>query len=87
VRRLPMDGLLEECIEEAYDDACLGRVGDLAGRNRVLAKTLADLEIAGVAMRYVDRQGRVAWRATQMLRDHLEDLRLDAEADFDHEDT
>jgi hypothetical protein len=82
-----MDGLVEECIEEAYDDARLGRVGDLAGRNRVLAETLADLEIAGAAMRYVDAKGRTAWKATEWLRDHLENLRLDAELDFDHEDT
>jgi hypothetical protein len=58
-----IDNLLRECVEDALEDGCLGRVGDEAERNRVFAKSLADLEIAGIAMRYVDLKGRVAWRA------------------------
>jgi hypothetical protein len=81
------DKALQECVEQAYEEARLGRIGDLPERDRVLARVLADLEIAGVAMRYVDAKGRIAWRATRVLRDHLEDLRLDAEADYEHEDT
>jgi hypothetical protein len=81
------DKVLQECIDEAYEDARLGRGGDLAGRDRFFGELLAELEVAGVAMRYVDAKGRIAWRATKLLCDHLEDLRLDAESDFDHEDT
>jgi hypothetical protein len=46
-----------------------------------LAETLADLESDGYAMRYLDAEGRVAWRATPKMRDQINDLRLDAEAD------
>ncbi len=37
------------------------------------------------AMRYVDAKGRIAWKATPKLRDYLEDLRLDAEAELAEE--
>jgi hypothetical protein len=86
-QRTIMDSVLQECVEQAYEETRLGRTNDLTEPNGVLTKVLADLEIAGVAMRYVDAKGRIAWRATKLLRDHLEDLRLDAEADFEHEDT
>ena len=33
-------------------------------------------------MRFVDRSGRIAWKATPKLRDYLMDLQLDAEADL-----
>jgi hypothetical protein len=82
-----MDKLLLECVEDALEDGRLGRVRDEAKRKRIFAKSLADLEIAGIAMRYVDAKGRVAWRVTQLVVDHQQDLRLDAEADFDNEDT
>ena len=82
---LLVDKVLRECIEHTYQEARLGRTNDLSERNRVLAQI--DLEIAGVAMRYVDAKGRIAWRATRLLCDHLEDLRLDPLSDFEHEDT
>jgi hypothetical protein len=82
-----MDSVLRECVEQACEKAHLGRIADLLERERILAEALAELEIEGAAMRYVDAKGRVSWRATKRLRDHLEDLRLDAEADFEHEDT
>jgi hypothetical protein len=81
------DKVLQECIEEAYGGEHLGRGDDFAEGERFLATILAELEIAGVAMRYVDAKGRVAWRSTKLIRDHLEDLRLDAESDFEDEDT
>jgi hypothetical protein len=84
---MPTDELLQECIEQAHADARLGRTDDLPEPDALFAEILADLEAAGVAMRYVDPKGRVAWRTTKLLRDHLEDLRLEMEADFEHEDT
>jgi hypothetical protein len=30
-------------------------------------------------MRFLDANGRIAWKATPRLRDHLRDLELDAE--------
>jgi hypothetical protein len=81
------DKVLQECIDEAYEHARLGRGDGLVERDRVLVETLIELETVGVAMRYVDAKGRIAWRSTKLIRDHLEDLRLDAESDFEDEDT
>ncbi|MGB7102464.1 MAG: hypothetical protein WBD95_27335 [Xanthobacteraceae bacterium] len=39
----------------------------------------------GAAMRYLDASGRIAWKATPKLRGYLEDLRLDAEIEFEQE--
>ena len=63
----------------------LGEPTSFPGRDLVFAEVLADLEIDGDAMRYVDAKGRIAWKATPDLRDYLEDLRLDALADFEQE--
>jgi hypothetical protein len=52
-----------------------------------LAEILGDLESGGDAMRYVNCQGQIAWKATPDLRDYLNDLKLDAEADLEDEET
>ena len=52
-------------------------------RDRVSAEMLIELEAAGDAMRFVDGNGRIAWKATPKLRDYLMDLQLDAEADLE----
>jgi hypothetical protein len=51
----------------------------------VLAKILAKLESNGDAMRYLDGEGRIAWKATPRLREYLADLQADAEADAEAE--
>ena len=50
--------------------------------NLLLAKTLAKLEASGDAMRFVDGEGRIAWKATPSLCQYLQDLELDAEEDL-----
>ena len=52
----------------------------------VFAEALADLESQGDAMRYLNSKGRIAWKATPDLRDYLNDLKLDAEADLEDEE-
>ena len=84
--KLLMDKIIRECVEQAYEEVRLGRGRDIAARDRVFAEVLSELEIAGDAMRYVNSKGQIAWRATEKLRDYIEDLRLDAEAEFEHED-
>ncbi len=81
-----MDQILRECVEQAYEERRLGRTGNFPGRARVFAEILAELESNGVSMRYLDAMGRIAWKATPKLRDHLENLRLDAETEFAQED-
>jgi hypothetical protein len=77
-----IDKILREYVEEACQHARLGRNGGCPGRNLVSAEVLAELEASGDAMRFVDAKGRVAWKASPNLRDHLKDLEADAEDDF-----
>jgi hypothetical protein len=44
---------------------------------------LVELEAAGDAMRFVDADGRIAWKATPRLCDHLRDLERDAQDDLE----
>lgn len=81
---MKVDRTLSRCIEEMY--ARLGRVASGSTRNRLFAEVLTDLEIEGCAMRYLNSKGQIAWKATPRLRDHLRDLRLDAEADYANQD-
>jgi hypothetical protein len=83
---IPIDEILQEIVDQAYGAACLGRNGDLPDPDMVSAKVLTELEVAGDAMRFVDSEGRIAWKATPSLRDYLLDLQRDAEAEYKAED-
>jgi hypothetical protein len=84
--KIRMDKIIRELIEEAWEWDRLGRGGDFLDRDRVFIEALIELESQGDAMRYVDSKGRIAWKATSDLRDYLNDLKLDAEDDLEHED-
>jgi hypothetical protein len=81
-----MDKILRDLVVEAYEDGRLRRIGGFPDRERVFAEALADLESDGDAMRYLNSKGRIAWKATPDLRDYLNDLKLDAEADLADEE-
>jgi poly(A) polymerase Pap1 len=81
-----MDKIVRELVEDAWEWARLGRDRDFVNRDRVFSDILADLESDGDAMRYVDSKGRIAWKATPDLRNYLNDLKLDAEADLEDEE-
>jgi hypothetical protein len=78
-----MDKILTEYADKAFETARLRRNGVLATRDLVSAEMLAELEAIGDAMRYLNSDGQIAWKATPQLRDYLMDLRLDAEADLE----
>ena len=79
---IPMDKILRQYADQAYETARLGRNGVRTTRNRVSAETLFELEAAGEAMRYVNPHGQIAWKATPSLCQHLRDMELDAKADL-----
>jgi hypothetical protein len=81
-----LDKIVRELVEESWEWARIGRDRDFMDRSEVFAEALADLESDGDAMRYLDSKGRIAWKATQHLRDYLNDLKLDAEADLADEE-
>jgi hypothetical protein len=78
-----MERNLREVADRAYETACLGRNGVHTRCDWVSARMIAELEAAGDAMRYVNSDGQIAWKATPRLRDYLMDLLLDAEADLE----
>ena len=52
-----MDKILREIVEQAYEEARLGRDRDFVDKNRVFSEALAELESEGDAMRYLDSKG------------------------------
>jgi hypothetical protein len=51
--KILMDRTLKEIVEQAYEEARLGRNGDFPDRDLVFAEVMADLESDGDAMRYL----------------------------------
>ena len=81
--KVALDKILTEYADQAFETARLGRNGAPPARDRVFAEMLAELEAAGDAMRFLNSDGQIAWKATPQLRSYLMDLRLDAEADLE----
>jgi hypothetical protein len=80
---IPVDQVLTEYVGQAYETARLRRNGVHTARDRVSAEVLAQLEVQGDAMRLLDTNGQIAWKATQQFRNYLMDLQLDAEEDLE----
>ena len=80
---IPIDEILTEYADQAYETVRLGRNGVHTARDRVSAEMLVELEAAGDAMRYVNSRGQIAWKATPHLCQYLMDLQIDAEADLE----
>jgi hypothetical protein len=78
-----MDEILQEVADQAFETARLRRDGVHTARDPVSAEVLSELEAAGDAMRFVDANDRIAWKATPKLRNYLMDLQRDAEADLE----
>jgi hypothetical protein len=78
-----MDQVLTEYANQTYETARLGRNGVQSTRDRVFAEVLTKLEASGDAMRLVDANGRIAWKATPQFRNYLMDLETDAQGDLE----
>jgi hypothetical protein len=78
-----MDQFLTEYSDQAFEAARLGRNGTYTARDLVSAEMLAELEVAGDAMRFLDTKGRIEWKATPQLRNYLMDLQLDAQEELE----
>lgn len=77
-----MDQILTEYAYQAYEAAHLRRKAFHRACDLVSAELIAELEMCGNAMRFVDANGRIGWKATPGLRQHLKDLELDAHDDL-----
>jgi hypothetical protein len=78
-----MDKILQDIADRAYEAARLRRNGVHTTPDLVSAEMLGELEASGDAMRFVNANGRIAWRATPNLCQYLNDLELDAEDDLE----
>jgi hypothetical protein len=78
-----MDEILQEIVDQAFEASRLRRSGIHTTPDLVSAEMLVELEAAGDAMRFLDASGRIAWKATPRLRDHLRDLERDALDDLE----
>jgi hypothetical protein len=67
------------------DLSCEQRMTDAAGESKraLIAAILQEFEEAGDAMRYLDRDGRIAWKATASMIGRLADAERDAEDETD----
>jgi hypothetical protein len=74
-----VDKILQDIVERRCR---LGRNADIGVKKAAYMKAVAELEISGDAMRYLNKRGEIAWKATPRLRDYLNDLKAGAEADL-----
>ncbi len=81
--RILMDKLLTEYASQAFVAARLRRNGVHSTGDLAFAEVLGQLEATGDAMRFVDNNGRVAWKATPSFCLYLMDLELDAQEDLE----
>ena len=84
--KIHMDKILREIVGQAYEEDRPGRSRSFLDREFFYSKLLSDLESDGDAMRYLNSRGQIAWKATPSLRDFLNDLQVDAEADLEDEE-
>ena len=77
-----MDQVLAEYADQAYETAQLRRNGVHNARDLIFSEMLAQFEASGDAMRFVNRKGQIAWKATPKLRQYLKDAGLDAHEDL-----
>ena len=78
-----MDTILMEYADRALEASRLGRTSVHTTRYLAFSEMLAQLEASGDAMRFVDTNGRIAWKATPNLREYLRDLELEAQEDLE----
>jgi hypothetical protein len=78
-----LNKILTEYGDQAFETIRLGRNAVHTTRDWVSAAMLTELEAAGNAMRFVDTNGQIAWKATPSLCQYLKDLELDAEDDLE----
>jgi hypothetical protein len=67
------------------DVACEQRKARTAAKSKqtLVAEVLHEFEEAGDAMRYPDRNGRIAWKATASMISRLADAERDAKDELD----
>jgi len=79
--KFPMDQILRFWVDCEVDQMEPEKVGRT--RSQLVAVVLREFEHAGDAMRYLDTNGEIAWKATPALLSRLADAECEVEADWD----
>jgi hypothetical protein len=80
--KVRMDKTLRFWVDVAYDDIKLDHI-DLTKR-QMLGRILRQYEGCGDAMRYLDANGKIAWKASPWLLERLADAKRDAQDDLEN---
>ena len=78
---------ISETLKLYVDVACERRKNQAEGKSRhaLVAEVLQKFEEAGDAMRYLDNDGQIAWKATPKMLDRLADAEREALDDLEHD--
>jgi hypothetical protein len=79
--KLRMDKALRFWLDVAYDEIKLDHI-DLT-KQQLLARILRRYEECGHAMRCLDNQGKIAWKATPRFLTKLADAKRDAQDELE----
>ena len=79
--KFPMDKTLRFWVGVAYDEIKLDHI-DLTKR-QLVAQILRQYQERGDAMRYLDANGKIAWKASPRFLTMLADAERDAQDDFE----
>jgi hypothetical protein len=79
--KLRMDKTLRLWVDVAYDEIKLGHI-DLT-KLQLVAQILGQYERRGDAMRCLDNQGRIAWKASPRFLTKLADAERDAQDELE----
>jgi hypothetical protein len=79
--KLRMDKTLRFWVDVAYDEIKLDHIK--LTKSQLLAQILRQYERRGDAMRCVDKQGKIAWKASPRFLTKLADAERDAQDDLE----
>jgi hypothetical protein len=79
--KLRMDRTLRFWVDVAYDEIKMDH--DKAPKQHLLAHILRQYERRGDAMRYLDNQGKITWKATPRFLTMLADAERDAQDELE----
>jgi hypothetical protein len=78
--KLQMEKILRFWVDCEYEDRRFAAV--YRSKAELNAQILREYEQRGYAMRYLDAEGRIAWKASPSMLSTLSDLQRDAEEDL-----
>jgi hypothetical protein len=79
--KLRMSKTLKFWVDVEYE--CRKNQVESKSKQALVAEILHEWEELGEAMRYLDRKGRIAWKATPQMLERLDDAECEAKDELD----